>query len=289
MKQQIFVVMAKIIGLSCALSAFPAMAAPPPPVPIPPTLEEPIDGYDMREPYQLWRYWVESRKGPVTEALLAEPEVLEGLRHYGLLLRFEQSNDFGHGLTGEIRVYCQPTPGSLYDPLAETCLYILRRAYVPLNVANSGETNPLSKWALANFDPQGLAIHLREIGLSPNTHWWSADREAIFSAAASPLAVLTDNAVVTRLDSTECPEMEAAIKALEGKSLGGVVDFVTVGEDRPLRPPPPPHAVKTNYTIHLRGDGGGYAIQGWGGPAEQMASPILEAANTCAQARKSDN
>lgn len=277
---------AKVLVLSAALSVFPTRAAPPPPVLTPPELDEPVDGYDMRGPYQIWRYWVESRKGPVTEALLAEPEELAGLTSFGLLLRFKMNNDFGHYLTGEIRSYCEPRPDARYTPLPGSCIYVLRRAYVPLNAASYGEPNPLSEWTRANFDAQQLARHFREIGLTPGSNWWSADREAMFVSAASPRAVLAANAKVIRLASTECPQMQAAIEALEGQSLGAAIDFVAVGRDEQLRPPRP-HAVRSIYTIHLRADEGPYTVEGWAGPAARMANPILNAADKCERDRQS--
>lgn len=279
-KQGSSVGLGSLATLAIALLAQSALAAPPPPVRTPPALDQPVNGYDMRVPFQLWRYWVESRKGPVTEALLAEAEDLAGLEHFGRLLRFQKSNDFGHYLTGEIRAYCQPTHGARYTPIAGSCVYVLRRAYVPLDAATYGEPNPLSEWTRTNFDAEELAAHFRKIGLGPSTDWWFADREAMFATTRSPRAVLIGNAVVIRLDSTECPQMKAAIAALEGRALGASVDFVAVGKDDHLQSPNP-HSIRSNFIVYLHADGGAYTVEGWAGPAARMATPILDAADTC--------
>ena len=280
MKQEALAALAKVMVSVAVLSAIPAPAAPPPPVTIPPELDQPMDGYDMRRPYQIWRYWVESRKGPVTEALLAEPEKLPGLKHFGLLLRFEKSNDFGHYLTGEIRSYCEPRPDARYTPRPGSCTYVLRRAYVPYGAASYGEPNPVADWTRANFDAHALARYFREVGLAPDSNWWSVDRETMFAGAPSPSTVLEENAVIIRLDSTECPQMQAAIEALEGQPLDTAIDLAAVGKDEQLRPPRP-HTVLSSYTIYLRADGGAYTVSGSAGPAARMAKPILDAADKC--------
>lgn len=291
MEQHANLPLTRFLGLATIVLAAPASAAPPPPAVSPPGLENPVDGYDMREPYQLWRYWVESQKGPVTEALLSELESLEGLQHYGRILRFKNSGDFGHYLTGEIRAYCQPKPGARFTPMPDTCIYVLRRAFVPLDAASYGDarsSNPLAAWTLANFDAESLARHFRKMALPPHTNWWTTDRDAMFAAAPSPRAVLTENAVVRRIDTNQCPQMASAIIALEGKPLGAIIDIAAVGDDAELRPPRP-HAVTTSYTIHLRAEDGPYTIEGSGGPALQMANQILREADACELPERSAN
>jgi len=235
----------------------------------------------MRVPYELWRHWVEAQKGPVTLALLQQPDVLEGLRPRGTLLSFRSYNDFGHFLSGDIRVYC---PTGAPQPAPDSCRYLLRRAYVPLPAEDYGEINPVSEWVRANFDARELARNFRELGLAPDIDWGEADRAQVFSAAPSPGQVLADNAVVVRLHSIECPQMGAAIEALEGKALGMQIDFAGVGPDQKLRAPVP-HAVSTTFTLFLLEEGGYTTIEGSRGPAAQIVDPILDAADACERAR----
>jgi len=234
-------------------------------------------------PYHLWRSWVESQKGPVTETLLNQPDEVEGLEPLGLLLRFKKHNDFGHYLTGEIRGYCRAAPDG-YSPLPGTCRYLLRRAYVPLGAEDYDATSPVSEWTQANFDAPALARHFRAIGLGPGTDWWLVGRDKLFAAAPSPREVLAANAVVVRLDSVECPEMGKAIEALEGKPVDAVIDLTTVGNDENLIPPAP-HAVIADYTFYLRAGGDLLRMEGSRGPVAEMAMPILDAADRCEQAR----
>ena len=112
-----------------------ARGVPPPPIPTPPGLEQPIDGYDMRTPYQLWRDWIERQKGVAVDGLLAEPEAIAGQLPIGPpFLRFTLHNDFGHYLSGEIRVYCRALGGGR-GHARDDCHYRLRRAFVPVEVA----------------------------------------------------------------------------------------------------------------------------------------------------------
>lgn len=274
---------ASIALLPVAAYSAAALAAPPAPARPPPGLDQPVDGYDMRQPYQIWRYWVERQKGPVTEALLETPDEIDGLKPLGLLLRFKKHNDFGHYLTGEIRGYCQAATNG-YTPVPGTCRYLLRRAYVPLAAEDYDETSPVSEWTRTRFDAEALARHFRAVGFGPETDWWAADRERMFGAAPSPREVLAANAVVVRLDSVECPKMGAAIEALEGTPLDARVDLATVGTDEQLVPPAP-HAVISDYTIYLRSDGGTLKLEGWRGPVARMVNPILDAADACEQVR----
>lgn len=238
----------------------------------------------MRTPYQLWRHWVEKQKGPVTKALLDEPEVIEGFKPLALLLRFTKHNDFGHYLTGEIRGYCRTATPNDYSRIPGSCRYLLRRAYVPMDAESYDEPNPVSEWTRKNFNAPHLARHFRKVGLKPDTDWWMADRDKIFSVAPSPQAILTESAVVVRLDTLECPKMRRAIEALEGKPIGVKVDFGTVGKDDEELPPRP-HAVISTYTLYLRGGGSRFVLEGSGGPIAEMVDPILDAADACEKAR----
>jgi hypothetical protein len=273
-----------IAGLNFALWSEAGIAAPPPPAPSPPELDQPVNGYDMRQAYQIWRYWVEGQKGLVTEALLAEPEAMEGFKYPALLLRFTKHNDFGHFLTGEFRSYCR-TADDGRTPISDSCHYRLRRAYVPLGAATYGEPNPLSEWTRNNFNAKALARHFRAIGLGANTNWWLADPEKMFATAPSPKAVLTANAVIVRLDSRECPQMGHAIEALEGKPLKVGIDLATVGTDDDLNLPGP-HAVTSTIKVYLRAAGSPFTMEGSGGLLEELASSIFTAADACEDARR---
>ncbi len=239
----------------------------------------------MRQPYQIWHWWVERQKGPVTETLLNEPDTVQGLKPLGLLLRYKKHNDFGHYLTGEIRGYCQTASSNGSTPKPGSCRYLLRRAYVPLDSASYRESNPLSEWSRANFNAPALARHFRAVGLGPDTDWWMADRDKMFAEAPSPVAVLRQNAVVVRLDSVECPQMGEAIQALEGQPIPANIDLATVGHDDKLLPPWP-HSVISVFKVYLRADGSAFSLEGSGGPVAKMVSPILDAADACEKAGK---
>ena len=79
-------------------------AVPPPPALEPPELSQVIEGYDLSAPFQLWFYWVESRKGEVVQSLLSQPDELPGERTIGPpIFTFTRTNDYGRYMSGEIR------------------------------------------------------------------------------------------------------------------------------------------------------------------------------------------
>jgi hypothetical protein len=276
---------ARVLAISLAWMTSEIMAAPPPPARTPHALNQPVEGYDMRGPYQSWRMWVENQKGPVTESLLETPEEVDGLEPQGVLFRFTKHGDFGHFLSGEVRGYCRPSETSRHRPGPGSCRYLLRRAYVPLDVEDYDESNPVSEWAIANFNASALARHLRDIGLGPDTNWWGADRDKMFVAMPSPKKVLAENAVIIRLDSIECPEMGKAIIALEGKAIRIPVDLSAVERDQQLVPPIP-HSVITRFTVYLRAEGGGLSVEGSDGLVARLIEPVLQAADACEQQRQ---
>lgn len=265
-----------------AIAPLAAQTLPPPAI-SPAGLEQPIDGYDMQAPYQLWRYWVERQKGTVIEAALQKPATVDGLKPMGRLLSFRRYNDFGQFLGGEIASYCRVQQGS-YVPEPKSCVYLLRRAYVDLAAASYGEHNPVADWTEQNFHPRALARHFRLIGIAPDTDWWGADRARLFSAAPSPHTILAENITMISLDSRECPAMASAIVATEGKAFDTPIDWPTVGTD-PIVAVPRPHAHVTSLTVYLRSGGGSMTIEG-GDMVERIARPILDAADACEKARK---
>jgi hypothetical protein len=276
-----------LVALLLAVSPGPAIAqigAPPAPIPSPPALDNPVDGYDLRTAYQLWWFWIEGQKGAVIDGLLAEPEAIAGERPIGPpFLRVALSHDFGHYLSIEIRTYCK-TEGR-FDYARGTCHYVLRRASVPGAVAGYGADPRLSAWMDQTFDAPALAKHLRASGLPPQTHWWSADRATIFSAMPSAAPVLKERAEVVRLDSRDCPAMAKAVVALDKTRLDVPLDLLAVGTDhKPTAPPP--HAVTAIYTLKPLVDGGYLTLEGNGRALEKIALPVLRAAETCELERK---
>jgi hypothetical protein len=265
-------------------AAATAVAAPPPPVLEPEALREPVDGYDMRAPYQIWRFWIERQKGRAVDALLAEPETVPGEVGGALLLRFKKFDyDFGHFLTGEIRVYCK-TKGT-DDVDRSTCRHRLRRAYVAHSADPGGGDNPVSRWRERNFDAAKLAAHFRALGLGPKTDWRRIDRERMFAALPSPVPMLIENATVVRLDSRECPAMSARIRALEGTAIDWRLDFAGTGRDRKVRPVWP-HSVWIEYELELITPEGGEGRVGGRGPdLDRLVGPILKAADECEKRR----
>jgi len=270
--------------LFAASLAATGSAAPPPPAPVPERLRAPVDGYDVGPLYQMWRGWVESNKGPAADALLAEPEAIEGEHNFGEpILRFIKYNDFGHFLTGEIRVYCRPNPD--WRPVRRTCHYRLRRAYVPHDAAPYEGDNPVARWMRDSFDAPRLVRRLREAGLGPETDWWQANARRFFDVLPSPVPMLMENAIIVRLDSRDCPAMARAIAALENQRIDWRLDLYGVGQDGPVAEIAP-HAVWTETTLRIRAERGGVAISGVDGRVARLAAPVLDAAAACERARE---
>lgn len=269
-------------ALAAALTATAVAAqVPPPPVPIPPELKRPVDGYDMQAPYQRWRDFVERRKGPVIEALIGEPETIDGLRSTARLMRFSMYADFGKYVAGEVRSYCRMEG---YREVRGSCRYVLRRAYVPHDAGSYGDGNPVSEWTKSHFDAKSLARHFRAAGLGPDTDWWSTDIERMFAKAPSPDAVLRENATIVRVDSAECPALARAIEALEDRPLQLSVDLPGVGQDTPVSAPRP-HATRWFGTFVLSLHKGNVELHGLDGVVGRLADPILDAAAACDKAR----
>ncbi|MDP1738115.1 MAG: hypothetical protein Q8L23_11835 [Caulobacter sp.] len=275
-----FVAMVEALSLAPAV----ALAAPPPPAPPVEALRQPVDGYDLQTPYQIWRWWVEGQKGAATDAVLAEPEAIDGEIAYGApILRFTKYNDFGHFLTGEIRVYCQPRRPHGFKP--GTCHYRLRRAYVAMDAGPYEGENPVSRWTKEAFVPARVAAGLRAAGFGPDTDWWMADRARLFAFMPSAVAVLSANATVVRLDSRDCPGLARTIEALEGRALSLQLDFLAVGQDA-RQEPPPAHAVRTVISLRIMPPGsvGPILIDGSGAPFDRLAGPVFDAADACEKA-----
>ncbi|HTU12586.1 MAG TPA: hypothetical protein VMG08_16975 [Allosphingosinicella sp.] len=259
-------------------------AAPPPPAPVPASARAPIDGYDVARLYQFWRGWVEFNKGAAADALLAEPEAVDGERAFGEpLLRFTKHHDFGPFLTGEIRLYCRE--GADRRPVRATCHYRLRRAYVDHEAGPYRGDNPVARWTRESFDGARLVRRLREAGLGPETPWWSANLHRFFDVLPSPVPMLTANATVVRLDSRDCPAMARAIAALETSRVNWRLDLYGVGADSPVEPIAP-HAVWTEFTLRILAERAGVTISGGGGRIERLAAPVLAAADACERARQ---
>lgn len=273
--------------LAAAASSPAARAAPPPPAVVPEHLGRPVDGYDSAALFQQWRYWIEERKGPVTEALLARPEVLDDAQQYGRpVLTYRFTGDLGHFLTGDVRVYCPPTRSPRFA--REGCRYRLRQATVPADAAAMGELNPVASWMREAFDPVALAAHLRQSGIPPETVWWRVDRRRLFGAAPSPDEVLRRNALVESVDSDNCPALKTAMEALELGARDWRTDLPRVGADGPVIPPIP-HAVIVNYSlVFRRADRVGSAILAGEEPVGgALIGTVLEAGHVCVYAQRS--
>jgi hypothetical protein len=218
--------------------------------------------------------------------VLATPDSLPGETAWGRpILEFRKYNDFGHFLTGEVRVYCAPGEPA-YRPRPGSCHYRLRRAYVEAGAAGYSGPTPVSRWAIANFDAARLTRHFRETGIAPDTDWWMADRTKLFATMPSPVEVLMENVTVIRLDSRDCPGFARAIEALDRQTLTERTDLLAVGEDQAFEPPWP-HAVTVEYTLRLNvgGANGRLTLTGSGGRLEALVDPVLDAADVCERAR----
>ena len=276
---------ALILALAASLAASVAWGGvPPPPIPSPPEFDQPVDGYDMRTPYQLWRFQIEAQKGAAADELRATPEPIAGELSIGPpLLRFTFHNDFGHYLTGQIQAYCAPMGRYGFDPA--TCHYVLRRAFVPADVAGYGADPALSQWMRQTFDAPALARHFHALGLAPDTDWWFADRAAMFSAMPSAVPLLKAHATIVRLDSRDCQAMGKALGDIDGARLGQPIDLMAVGPDRKLEVPAP-HATRAVYTLRTNLDGGALTLEGAAPALRSLVDPVLEAADACEKARK---
>jgi hypothetical protein len=272
---------AAVLSLSI-LSAASAGGQPPPPVLTPPELDRPYEGYDLRTPYQLWRYWIESQKGPVIEALVAEPETLPDEGAFGRpLITFKAFGDMGHFVSGDVRTYCKRKPPHDFD--RDNCHFVVRRVFVPVDAASYGTENPVSTWMRQNFGPETLARRLKTAGFATDTNWWTADRQKMFAQQPSPADILKSQAKVVRVDSRDCPALAKAIDAMETKRLDMPVDFWSVGPKGELVAPRP-HATRWLYTLDLIVAGQFLTLEGDGALVTDIVNPVFDAANACAQA-----
>ncbi len=262
------------------LAAVPARAAPPPPVPIPPELRQPIDGYDLQIPYQLWRYWIENRKGAVIEGLLDTPPP-PGERAFGpRQLRFKGGWEMGQFAGGDAQVYCKPQQP--YGVDRDSCHIVLRQVRIPADAGGLGGANPLSLWMRENFDAKGLVRHFRAEGLSPETDWWRADRARLFAASASPDTVLKSQARIEQVDSRDCPAMAQAFAALDAARLDLRLDLFGVGADTTVKPPLP-HSNSWTFTLELMREDGLAKLETSSRQVGDLVFPILKAAEACAK------
>jgi hypothetical protein len=254
---------------------------PPPPVLTPPELEKTYDGYDLRTPYQLWRYWVENQKGPVIEALTAEPDASPDDPVVGRpLIRFRGSGDMGLVVAGDLRAYCRRKLPYGFD----NCRHVMRRVTIPIDAASYGTENPLSTWTRQNFGPERLAARLKAAGFAPDTNWWMADRARMFDGQPSPAEVLRRAAKVERVDTRECAAMAKAIEEMETKRIDGAVDFWTVGSETRLVPPRP-HATRWLFTVEMLVGGRPVTLESDGAVVDPIIGPVLDAGETCMRAK----
>lgn len=272
---------AAIASLALALMiAGPGAAAPPPPVPTPPELEKPIDGYDLRTPYQLWWYWIERSKGPIIEAVIDTPATPPpGERAFGQRqLYFKGFGEMGLFAGGDAQLFCRPAQPYGFDK--DSCHIVLRKVSIPVEVGGHSKPTSLSRWMRENFDGPALARHLKAEGVSPQTDWWFADRARIFAASASPAAALKAELRVDRVDSRDCPAMAKAFSALDAASLDLRLDLFGVGKDAVPRAPMP-HSSQWVYTLGLMREDGAVTLETTSRAVEAHVVPILKAADAC--------
>ena len=271
--------MAVLLLPAAAFASQAARAAPPPPAPSPAELASPIEGYDLRTLYQLWRYWVEAHKGAAADRLLASPDVVEGYAAAGRpFLRFKKMNDFGHFMSGEVRSYCPAAAAG--GRVEDSCHFRLRRAYVAAE-AGDFDANPVSRWTRESFDAAKIVARVKALALPPQTDWWRADRQAIFSALPSPLEMLAANATLARLDSRECKRLAVAVSAMDEERLSWRTDVRSVGSDTE-RVYPGPHSIHPVWSLDIVTPSGGSAtIEGSGKDLHAIVGPVLAAADAC--------
>ena len=262
----------------------PSSSAPPPPALVPEEYRRVVEGYDMAALYQVWRSWIESQKGAAIEALRAEPEPMAGEQAAGTpILRMVASNDFGRFFMSEVRLYCSPERLRRLDH--SECHYIYRDARVPQPAAVfSGEGNPIAAWMRASFEPEILVRYLRNSGFAPDTDWW-LERDRIFLGLRSPIPILRANATLARLDSNECPQLEAALLEMDRRQVIWPLDLGLVGEESENWTPGP-HAVTRAYSFTIRlPRREGYAnIEGRGPAFDEHYRPLQQAVRACFEA-----
>lgn len=275
-----------VLALLTALwAATPGFAQGPiPPVQVPEEFREPIDGYSMITPYQLWRMWIEREKGPVTEQALAQPDVLEGRQRVGRpLVTAAFNNDFGRYATADVQVYCTVMP--VYpDRNRGECSYLFRWAEVPIHVSYRDTTNAMDVWMRTHFDPERIVRNLRAADVAPDGDLWRVSREAMFEGTASPRPMLAGHLRIGRVDSRECPAFRAAVEAVEGARPDWTLDLFAVGSDLPFRVPGP-HARTATYTLNTLVDGQWLTLTG-DGALGVLVGPMVRAAYSCDQARQ---
>lgn len=270
-----------LLALSAASSAWGQ--GPPPPILTPPALEKPVEGYDLRTPYQLWRYWVESQKTPVIEALVAQPDASPEAPALGRpLIRFKAHGDMGLVMAGDLRSYCKRTQPYGFD--RASCRHVMRRITIPVAAASYGDDNPLSIWTRENFGPERMARHLKAAGFAPDTDWWMSDRTRMFEGQPSPAEVLRQAARIERADSQDCPAMAKAIAEIETKRIDAGVDFWTLGPETKLVPPRP-HAAQWTIAIEFLVNGRWATLESDGALLDPIVGPVLDAGEACMRAK----
>ncbi|MBE1527719.1 hypothetical protein GGC65_002175 [Sphingopyxis sp. OAS728] len=269
-----------LLLLLCGAAVSTAAAPPPPPV-YPDDLPRTLDGYDLGVVYSRYSFWIEGRKGEVIDAVMAEPaEVADHRLQFVAPVSFSTNSDYGHFQSGDIRSYCRVTGEGDVDH--NDCQFVFRIVTIP--AAAIDRAGPVGIFLRESFDPAAVVASMKANGVTPDADLWRVDGRLIFGTLASPAKLLRDNVQVETVESRQCPAMQRALEAIEGRAVPSRIDIPLIGDDGPM-PPPVPHAAVREDRLTFVTDGGSMTVTSWRG-LQPLLGPVYAAVDTCLRSRR---
>lgn len=233
----------------------------------------------MAEALQVWRGWVEGRKGEAIKiALTTRPSLPDYRIVSGPFLTVTSGNDFGTFRMAEVWTVC---PLAVDRSDTSDCHYLYRKGTVPARVHEIGRPdNAVARWMVENFDVDAVVRALKAADVPADADMWLVGDEILFSGLPSPVPMLTENVEMVTVNSRDCPAFHEAVKSLDAGRVEWRTDLFGVGEDKAL-PPPRPHSIRESYGLRLRTETGAIDVSGSDDGLWDVVGPVLLAASAC--------